>query len=128
MMGRHQPQIENAMSYMQGVMSSKLVQCYVIQCSCCWAFLAVGMKRGLQINEGVNRTALSALGKQNFEIGDSVRHGGALSRILMPHPLHEIDRLIPPVLSQTGDRRPTLLLTDRIVNVMLVVTFPGVFL
>lgn len=47
---------------------------------------------------------------------------------MVPHPLHEVDRLGTPMLPQTPDARAPLLCPDHIVNVMLIVPFPGVFL
>ena len=57
-----------------------------------------------------------------------IRHRRPLSRILLPHPLHQLDRLFAPDLGETLDRGSAVFLTDGIVDVMLIVAFPGVFL
>jgi hypothetical protein len=69
-----------------------------------------------------------ALGDKRLEIRNDVRHGRPLARVLMPHPLQQVYRLVAPVLAETSDGRAPLLGADRVVDVMLVVAFPGVFL
>lgn len=46
----------------------------------------------------------------------------------MPHPLQEVHRLSAPMFSHACSGRSAMFGSDRIVDVVLVVTFPGVFL
>lgn len=71
---------------------------------------------------------LFALGKKSFQVGNNVRHCRAFSGILVPHSLDEVYRLGTPVLAKSRQAWPFVLLPDGFVNVMLIVTFPGIFL
>jgi hypothetical protein len=83
-------------------------------------------RRGQVLSVGVVGSV--ALGDERLEIRNDVRHCRPLAWVLMPHPLQQVYRLIAPVLAETSDGRAPLLGADGIVDVMLVVAFPGVFL
>ena len=71
---------------------------------------------------------LRALCDERFKIRNDVVHRRPLSWILMPHPLHQIDRLIAPLFTQPNNRGSSLLRADSIVDVMLIIPLPWVFL
>ena len=72
--------------------------------------------------------ALRALRDERFKIRNDIRHCGSLSRILVPHPLHEIDGLGTPVFTKTGNCRSSVLRAHRVVDVMLITPLPRIFL
>lgn len=63
-----------------------------------------------------------------LEIRDDITHGRPLARILMPHALHKIDRFRAPVFPQSSNGRTAALLSNHIVDVMLIMAFPRIFL
>lgn len=71
---------------------------------------------------------LFALCNHCLQIRHHVAHCRTFSRILMPHPLHQINRFRPPGFTQPSDRWSFQSLTDRVVDVMLIMAFPRVLL
>ena len=95
----------------------------------CYEQMIVSKRKGREAWAGsVGFKASLDTGNDGFEVGHDVAHGWSLRRVLVPHPLHEVDGLGTPDLAQPGYRRPAQLLADGVIDVVLVVTFPGVFL
>ena len=66
--------------------------------------------------------------EQLFQLLDHHRHTWTISRILSPHALHQVHYFSSPVFAQPGDRRTALFRADCVVDIVLVVAFPRVFL
>lgn len=64
----------------------------------------------------------------SHQIINHIRHSRPLPGILMPHPLHQGNRFNTPMFLQTSGWRSSMFRTNCIIDVMFIMSFPGVFL